>query len=312
MKEAAVQRRHNLYRDSIVLGNSDPSLHLLEENPSIDWAGEYGAQEEVDGAGEDGEGKGDSEEYQKRKRMKQVVSMIQAEGSPILSDESSMEVSGIGGIPEEDEEEEQEGGEEDSYAKASPDSQQDQCGSPSFKAPESPPILVNGSVLKEEETKQGQQDKETPSSSESTTESSSAVEEKDGGMQGEDSKSEVEEATQDQHPITKEEVTAVSEEVLPPPPPPEEIPPEDLEIDQGTATPESPPEATVKCPPPPHDDSGFQSPTTKGLKTEEEVAAPPSIETPQPAEGHPQVEETSVPAEPESAAKAIDSKTGDQ
>lgn len=66
MKEAAVQRRHNLYRDSIVLSNSDPNLHLLGETPSIDWAGEFGgAQEEA----EDG----------KTRRMKQVVSMIQVD-----------------------------------------------------------------------------------------------------------------------------------------------------------------------------------------------------------------------------------------
>ncbi|XP_076021251.1 protein Niban 2b [Genypterus blacodes] len=304
VKEAAVQRRHNLYRDSIVLGNSDPSLHLLEGNPSIDWAGEYGAQEEVDGAGEDDEGedKGDSEASQKRKRMKQVVSMVQVEGSPVLPNESCMEVPGIA------EEEEQEDGEENSDAKASPDKRQDQCGSPSFKAPESPPVLVNGSVMKEEKAKPGEADKETPTSSESTTESSSAVEEKNDAMQGEDRKPEVEEATQDQPQIAKEDVTAVSEEVLsPPPPPPEEIPPEELEKNQVSATPETSPEAKAEFPPPPHDDSGFQSPTTEAVKTEEEEAAPPSIETPQPAEGHPQEEMTSVPAEPESAPKAIDS-----
>lgn len=69
VKEAAVQRRHNLYRDSIVLSNSDPNLHLLGETPSIDWAGEFG------GAQEDSE----DVESQKRRRMKQVVSMIQVD-----------------------------------------------------------------------------------------------------------------------------------------------------------------------------------------------------------------------------------------
>uniref|UniRef100_A0A8C2APV7 Niban apoptosis regulator 2a n=1 Tax=Cyprinus carpio TaxID=7962 RepID=A0A8C2APV7_CYPCA len=39
VKEAAVQRRHNLYRDSMVLTNSDPNLHLLGED-TIDWAGQ--------------------------------------------------------------------------------------------------------------------------------------------------------------------------------------------------------------------------------------------------------------------------------
>uniref|UniRef100_A0A8C1FRM7 Niban apoptosis regulator 2b n=2 Tax=Cyprinus carpio TaxID=7962 RepID=A0A8C1FRM7_CYPCA len=77
VKEAAVQRRHNLYRDSIVLTDSDPNLLLLGENPPIDWAEEYGGgQEEVDG-----ENTGDPE-VQKRRRVKQVVSMIQIEGNP--------------------------------------------------------------------------------------------------------------------------------------------------------------------------------------------------------------------------------------
>uniref|UniRef100_A0A8C1HAR7 Niban apoptosis regulator 2a n=1 Tax=Cyprinus carpio carpio TaxID=630221 RepID=A0A8C1HAR7_CYPCA len=39
VKEAVVQRRHNLYRDSMVLTNSDPNLHLLGED-TIDWAGQ--------------------------------------------------------------------------------------------------------------------------------------------------------------------------------------------------------------------------------------------------------------------------------
>ncbi|CAF90771.1 unnamed protein product, partial [Tetraodon nigroviridis] len=36
VKEAAVQRRHNLYRDSLVLTNSDPNLQLLGESNSLD------------------------------------------------------------------------------------------------------------------------------------------------------------------------------------------------------------------------------------------------------------------------------------
>ncbi|KAM9392487.1 protein Niban 2-like isoform 2-T2 [Pholidichthys leucotaenia] len=103
VKEAAVQRRHNLYRDSIVLTNSDPNLHLLAENASIDWAGEYGGeggaaeQEEEEQEEVDGEGGG-----QKRRRVKQVVSMIQVEGPAELSAEAL----GVGNIPEEEEEEE--------------------------------------------------------------------------------------------------------------------------------------------------------------------------------------------------------------
>uniref|UniRef100_A0A3B4A047 PH domain-containing protein n=1 Tax=Periophthalmus magnuspinnatus TaxID=409849 RepID=A0A3B4A047_9GOBI len=83
VKEAAVQRRHNLYRDSIVLSNSDPSLHLLGENPSIDWAKEYGEE---------------------KRRMKQVVSMIQVDGNPIIP-ESCLEAPGVEDIPEEEENE---------------------------------------------------------------------------------------------------------------------------------------------------------------------------------------------------------------
>ncbi|XP_027881519.1 protein Niban 2a isoform X1 [Xiphophorus couchianus] len=87
VKEAAVQRRHNLYRDSIVLTNSDPNLHLLEETPPVDWGAKFGS----DG----GEEKGF------RGRRKQVVSMIQLEGLPIPY-ESCLEVPGVELIPEED------------------------------------------------------------------------------------------------------------------------------------------------------------------------------------------------------------------
>uniref|UniRef100_A0A671YVB6 Niban apoptosis regulator 2a n=1 Tax=Sparus aurata TaxID=8175 RepID=A0A671YVB6_SPAAU len=78
VKEAAVQRRHNLYRDSIILTNSDPNLHLLGENPSVDWASKFGADEPestVDGGLIGGGGSG--------RRRKQVVSMIQLDGLPL-------------------------------------------------------------------------------------------------------------------------------------------------------------------------------------------------------------------------------------
>uniref|UniRef100_H3DPY0 Niban apoptosis regulator 2b n=1 Tax=Tetraodon nigroviridis TaxID=99883 RepID=H3DPY0_TETNG len=88
-EEAAVQRRHNLFRDSIVLGSSDPSLHLLEEKTSVDWAGQYGGAEEQGGGGES----------QRRGRMKQVVSMVQVESSE-LRDTSSPDVSS-GSVSEE-------------------------------------------------------------------------------------------------------------------------------------------------------------------------------------------------------------------
>uniref|UniRef100_A0A8C2CBP8 Niban apoptosis regulator 2a n=1 Tax=Cyprinus carpio TaxID=7962 RepID=A0A8C2CBP8_CYPCA len=79
VKEAAVQRRHNLYRDSMVLTNSDPNLHLLGED-TIDWAGQI--------RGVKGERQGG--EVANRKR-RQIVSMIQLDGMPLLY-ESCQEV----------------------------------------------------------------------------------------------------------------------------------------------------------------------------------------------------------------------------
>lgn len=96
MKEAAVQRRHNLYRDSIILTNSDPNLHLLEDKPTADWVAKFGGDEadnSVDGGAIEGGGSS--------KRRKQVVSMIQLDGLP-LPYESCMEVPGVELIPEED------------------------------------------------------------------------------------------------------------------------------------------------------------------------------------------------------------------
>lgn len=90
VKEAAVQRRHNLYRDSMVLTNSDLNLHMLGENP-IDWADHFG--------GVKGEKQGG--EMTNRKR-KQIVSMIHLDGTP-LPYESCQEVPGVDGIPEENE-----------------------------------------------------------------------------------------------------------------------------------------------------------------------------------------------------------------
>lgn len=268
MKEAAVQKRHNLYRDSIVLSSSDPSLHLLGENPSIDWAGEYGgAQEEADG--DDAEDEGG--ESQKRKRMKQVVSMIQVEDSVVLSNESCIEVPGVNDIPEED------GGEEEkSDDKASPD----QNGSTSPKAPENPPVLSNGSLSKEEETKPEEQGKEVvPPKVESPTESAVATEEK--GKEGD-----IQPMVVEQQPCNQE----VSDKALPPLPPSEEIPSRVTEV-----TPESLPEEKTDFPPPPHDDSGFQSPTNEEAEEEEG----PSTALPHPSEKHPGVMEKSVAAAPE-------------
>uniref|UniRef100_A0A672QJ33 Niban-like protein 1 n=1 Tax=Sinocyclocheilus grahami TaxID=75366 RepID=A0A672QJ33_SINGR len=88
VKEAAVQRRHNLYRDSMVLTNSDLNLHLLGED-TIDWAGQFG--------GVKGEKQGG--EMANRKR-KQIVSMIHLDGIP-LPYESCQEIPGVDCIPEE-------------------------------------------------------------------------------------------------------------------------------------------------------------------------------------------------------------------
>lgn len=95
VKEAAVQRRHNLYRDSIILTNSDPNLHLLEETPPVDWGSKFGS------ADPDGSLDGAAEGSGFRGRRKQVVSMIQLEGLPIPY-ESCLEVPGVDQIPEEE------------------------------------------------------------------------------------------------------------------------------------------------------------------------------------------------------------------
>ncbi|XP_057216536.1 protein Niban 2a isoform X1 [Triplophysa rosa] len=91
VKEAAVQRRHNLYRDSMVLTNSDPNLHLLGDD-TIDWAGQFGGVKGERQGGEAG-----------NRRRKQIVSMIHLEGLPPLPYESCLEVPGVDNIPEENE-----------------------------------------------------------------------------------------------------------------------------------------------------------------------------------------------------------------
>ncbi|CAB1318653.1 unnamed protein product [Coregonus sp. 'balchen'] len=100
VKEAAVQKRHNLYRDSMILTNSDPNLHLLGENPSVDWATQFrGGNEEPEGALGGG--------GQSSRRRRQVVSMIQLDEMGPLPYESCLEVPGVDFIPEEGEMEEE-------------------------------------------------------------------------------------------------------------------------------------------------------------------------------------------------------------
>uniref|UniRef100_A0A3Q2GT22 Niban apoptosis regulator 2 n=1 Tax=Equus caballus TaxID=9796 RepID=A0A3Q2GT22_HORSE len=76
VKEAAVQRKHNLYRDSMVMHNSDPNLHLLAEGAPIDWGEEYSGSGEDSGSPSIPEAATLSE---KRRRAKQVVSVVQDE-----------------------------------------------------------------------------------------------------------------------------------------------------------------------------------------------------------------------------------------
>ncbi|CAL8317842.1 unnamed protein product [Lota lota] len=99
VKEAAVQRRHNLYRDSIVLSNSDPNLLLLGESPSVDWASKFTSDDPEKEGGAQAEGTRGGLASAKRRR--QVVSMIQLDGVP-LAYESCMEVPGVEQIPEEE------------------------------------------------------------------------------------------------------------------------------------------------------------------------------------------------------------------
>ncbi|KAM9438273.1 protein Niban 2-like isoform 4-T4 [Salvelinus alpinus] len=99
VKEAAVQKRHNLYRDSMILTNSDPNLHLLGESPSVDWAAQFGGGDEEPDESPEGCGRS-------KWRRRQVVSMIKLDGMSPLPYESCLEVPGVDFIPEEGEMEE--------------------------------------------------------------------------------------------------------------------------------------------------------------------------------------------------------------
>ncbi|XP_069870195.1 protein Niban 2 isoform X1 [Dipodomys merriami] len=83
VKEAAVQRKHNLYRDSMVMHNSDPNLHLLAEGAPIDWGEQYGGDSGEDSGGSSGSpGLGAPDAVtpsEKRRRAKQVMSVVQDE-----------------------------------------------------------------------------------------------------------------------------------------------------------------------------------------------------------------------------------------
>ncbi|XP_072520943.1 protein Niban 2b [Salminus brasiliensis] len=177
VKEAAVQRRHNLYRDSIVLTNSDPNLHLLEENPPIDWAGEYGGErEEVDG--EPGGDEGDTV-TQKRRRMKQVVSMIQEDGTATAL--SCVEVPGVEDIPEEE-------GDGDSDTKSTSASEKEVASVTSVPQ-EAPLALPNGTTGKEETANPSMQEPvpKSPQDPETKLAIESAIQEIENAVQEEES-----------------------------------------------------------------------------------------------------------------------------
>ncbi|XP_053551385.1 protein Niban 2 isoform X2 [Bombina bombina] len=84
VKDAATQRKHNLYRDSMVMHNSDPNLHLLGEGQPIDWSDEYS----------------DTTTEGRQRRLRQVVSIIQDDEGPDIL-ESCQEAPTHEGIPEE-------------------------------------------------------------------------------------------------------------------------------------------------------------------------------------------------------------------
>ncbi|XP_063792490.1 protein Niban 2-like [Pseudophryne corroboree] len=88
VKDAATQRKHNLYRDSMVMHNSDPNLHLLGEGPPINWTEEYANNTENSG--------------NRLGRLRQVVSIIQDDELPEVL-ESCQEVPAHEEIPEEPE-----------------------------------------------------------------------------------------------------------------------------------------------------------------------------------------------------------------
>ncbi|KAF7687527.1 protein Niban 2b [Silurus meridionalis] len=177
VKEAAVQRKHNLYRDSIVLTNSDPNLHLLGENPSIDWAEEYGEKSEVDGEHESEEG--DSAAI-KRRRMKQVVSMIQVDGpGTTLPNESCLEVPSVQKIPEEKGEGDSDIQCSSALEKAAP--VKEEVSEPLSK--ETAPDLPNGTAPKLDKQEAALK---SPHDSESKLAIESAIQQIEDAVQGED------------------------------------------------------------------------------------------------------------------------------
>lgn len=299
VKEAAVQRRHNLYRDSIVLTNSDPNLHLLEENPPIDWAGEYGGgQAEVDG--EQG-GEGDAL-AQKRRRMKQVVSMIQEDGTVLP--ESCLEVPGVEDIPEEE-------SEGDSDTKSSSASEKEVPTGASAKeevavatSKDMASALPNGTTIKEEKTTNPSVQEGEPRSPDTESklaiesaiqEIEDAVQEEESAQNGEINEPTSEEKEQTATLINEEAESAPEGQTESKPEPSSNLeskitPPETEEHQTKAEEPTSLPtqeqshepelqQSTPDSSSPHHDDSGFQSPANEVAEEEEPQAATATAET---------------------------------
>ncbi|KAI2664719.1 Protein Niban 2 [Labeo rohita] len=281
VKEAAVQRRHNLYRDSIVLTNSDPNLHLLGENPPIDWAEEYGGgQEEVEG-----ENAGDPE-VQKRRRMKQVVSMIQIEGDTSgLPNESCLEVPAVGSIPEEEPEVRSDTSLSQKSEKQVPNGTKEDMNKNAVDA--KPP--TNGSAVKEEEstTEKSLQGTESKSAIDcAIQEIDNAVQEKEhelrtqktaesSSSKGETAAGEVE-PTLNCEPINQADTkkdTPLSTEEKPldlPVREVEAVPPSDQQENHITASTQDSHVETSSSPSQ-HDDSGIQSPVNEAAEEEHQT-----------------------------------------
>ncbi|KAK7933403.1 hypothetical protein WMY93_004299 [Mugilogobius chulae] len=269
VKEAAVQRRHNLYRDSIVLSNSDPNLHLLGDNPSIDWAGEYGdakddqASDSTDGPEEDGDPRGNAP--------------------------------GVEDIPEEEESEnestksKEESAESNKWRYCSDGKACPNDPEPAVEVPVSAEIVEEVKSTTQEEVKAEVSTDPEPIVESNTTvgaPSETTVDVPSEATVDAPSEATVDarlEAAAEAEPVvangvesSKNEDQAAassnleesSDELLPPPPPEDnaaEIPTQNgANGDSGNA-----PESTADFPPPPHDDSGFQSPTSDATEDEE-------------------------------------------
>ncbi|XP_053195391.1 protein Niban 2a [Scomber japonicus] len=275
VKEAAVQRRHNLYRDSIILTNSDPNLHLLGESPSVDWATKFGGDEPEGSLG------GGIEEGGSGRRRRQIVSMIQLEGLP-LAYESCLEVPGVELIPEEvdaevsESMEEEEEDEEDlglSEDPKSPDSvneirglinpvvemvipvpKENQSDMTNGMEPTNATVVVDDGVQEDVSHVTTLVEEDVPRKSpQSKTSPQTILQQLVGSKKQEDDK-ELQEEAAIQNGIKEMEIAAQegdSERIA--------------EVCAAVSDSESSPQPPLATDSHPHDDSGFQSPSNEGL-----------------------------------------------